>query len=287
MEVCKTACTGERVALAELHPGNVASSSASCAIQNPAPAHAKALQTVKVAVVHSATTGLDTVADEVVEFCGLLAEFSVPRGELLRVLRSYESLRTPRTSSSIERGGATIIPEAATRIHGITNEQAVRNGVAFSVASVVAMISEADIVVSHNAKFDCAMVCKLDPGRLATRQAVEKWACSLSDINWDKRGIPGGRLSLYSIADALGVARPSVERRAGGDARALLEVLRSIPSDAAIGQNMMQPRDEIARLTCMGHVLTQVRILRNYGRRLGYGDVSAVLRDRARRFPNA
>jgi DNA polymerase-3 subunit epsilon len=149
------------------------------------------------------TTGLDTTSDEVVEL-GMIKFSYLPSGEVVSVVDTFSSLNDPKKP----------IPEDAMRIHGITNEMVA--GHRIDPDLVEKFVSDAAIVIAHNANFD---------RRLAERYwaiFVDKpWACSVSQIQWRSYGFEGSRLS-YLLS---GVGMFHEAHRAVDDCRALLEVL--------------------------------------------------------------
>ena len=61
------------------------------------------------------------------------------------------------------------------------------------VVKVTNMLKTAVLVVAHNAKFDRQFVEKLSDSFKDI-----SWACSISDINWNKEGIGGVKLDYLA-----------------------------------------------------------------------------------------
>jgi DNA polymerase-3 subunit epsilon len=149
------------------------------------------------------TTGLDTTSDEVVEL-GMVKFSYLPSGEVVSVIDTFSSLHDPKKP----------IPEDATKIHGITHEMVA--GHRISPDLVEKFVSDAAIVIAHNASFDRRIA-----ERYWTIFVDKPWACSVSQVQWRSYGFEGSRLS-YLLS---GIGMFHEAHRAVDDCRALLEVL--------------------------------------------------------------
>tara|TARA_B100000902_G_scaffold94207_1_gene97169 strand:- start:1869 stop:2732 length:864 start_codon:yes stop_codon:yes gene_type:complete len=126
---------------------------------------------VKVCFLDLETTGLNKDTCKIIEFAGKLTAIDKNSGELLGIIDEYESFNDPEEN---------IDPEV-TRITGITNE--IVSGHSLDWESVSRVISNADIIVAHNASFDRAFMDRYLP---ISQDKV--WVCSVNDINWPERG---------------------------------------------------------------------------------------------------
>lgn len=167
-------------------------------------------QPTKTAIVLDVeTTGLDPTSDEVIEV-GMVKFAYLPSGQIVRIIDTFSSLNEPTRE----------IPPEATKLHHITNDMVA--GHKIDESAVDAFVSDAAIVIAHNASFDRRFTERYWPA------FVDKpWACSVSSIDWRAHGFEGSRLA-YLLA---GVGLFHEAHRAVDDCRALLEILASsLPS---------------------------------------------------------
>ena len=149
------------------------------------------------------TTGLDTTSDEVVELG--MVKFSYHRdGTVASVLDRFSSLNEPSKS----------IPEDAIKLHGITDEMVA--GQRIDVEAVNTFVSDAAVVIAHNAAFDRKFAERYWPAF-----AEKPWACSVNQIEWRSHGFEGSRLGY--LLNGIGLFHRS--HRAVDDCHALLEIL--------------------------------------------------------------
>jgi DNA polymerase-3 subunit epsilon len=130
------------------------------------------------------TTGLDVELDEVIEIALLPFEYDLRSGRVVSVLESkaLNELRDP---------GVPIPPESM-EIHGITD--AMVDGKVVDEMRLEELVRAADLVISHNAAFDCPMVER----RWKVFEEVP-WACSLTDVDWRAEGFPSGKLEFLLL----------------------------------------------------------------------------------------
>ena len=149
------------------------------------------------------TTGLDTTSDEVVELG--MVKFSYHRdGTVASVLDRFSSLNEPSKS----------IPEDAIKLHGITDKMVA--GQRIDVEAVNTFVSDAAVVIAHNAAFDRKFAERYWPAF-----AEKPWACSVNQIEWRSHGFEGSRLGY--LLNGIGLFHRS--HRAVDDCHALLEIL--------------------------------------------------------------
>lgn len=155
------------------------------------------------------TTGLDPTRDEVIEL-GMVKFAYSDRGEVTAVVETFCAFNQPSRS----------IPAEITALTGITDEMVM--GQRIDSDAVSAFVTNADIVIAHNAGFDRKFAERGWP------VFVEKcWACSVQEIEWRKHGFDGSRLG-YLLA---GAGYFHEAHRAVEDCQALLEILaRELPT---------------------------------------------------------
>ncbi len=98
--------------------------------------------TARGVVVDVETTGLDTVRDRIIEFCGVPFEFEKESGRILAVEEPVTFLQDPGRP----------IPAEVTRLTGITDDMVA--GKAIDEEAVGAMLADVGLVIAHNAGFD-------------------------------------------------------------------------------------------------------------------------------------
>jgi DNA polymerase III subunit epsilon len=108
------------------------------------------------------TTGLDTASDEVVEL-GMVKFSYHPDGTVAAVLDTFSSFNEPSRT----------IPEEAIKLHGITNEMAA--GHRIDGDAITAFVSDAAVIIAHNAAFDRKFAERYWPVF-----AGKPWACSVN-----------------------------------------------------------------------------------------------------------
>ena len=156
------------------------------------------------------TTGLDTASDEVVEL-GMVKFSYHPDGTVAGVLDTFSSLNEPSRP----------IPEETIKLHGITNEMAA--GHKIDGDAITAFVSDAAVVIAHNAAFDRKFAERYWP-----IFAEKPWACSVNQIDWRAHGFEGSRLGY--LLGGIGMFHRS--HRAVDDCHALLEILAHTISGA-------------------------------------------------------
>ena len=126
------------------------------------------------------TTGLDVETDKVIELAMVPFEFDAS-GRIYRLLPEYNGLNDPGMP----------IPEIAQQITGITDEMV--KGQAIDFAVVKQLLSQAAIVIAHNARFDRPF-CE----NLLDEFKNISWGCSIADVNWQEEGIEGVKLEFLA-----------------------------------------------------------------------------------------
>ncbi len=158
-----------------------------------------------VAIVDTETTGVEE-QDEPITVAVILAEISMPKGRLDRIVDTYYGKREPSVP----------ISSGAQQVHGLSIEDV--RGHKIDLFRLERLLRSASIVVAHNAKFDRRML----RGVLTDSDGLP-WACSMLTLRrqWDEIA---GRRSLDAICRSLGVQREDTHD-ALKDCEALLDVL--------------------------------------------------------------
>ncbi|PHR93689.1 MAG: DNA polymerase III subunit epsilon [Robiginitomaculum sp.] len=152
------------------------------------------------------TTGLNYAVDEVIEIALVPFTYGIG-GVIFEVGQPYHSLQETRQA---------ITPEI-TAITSITEEMTKGQSIDFTI--VENFVKIADLVVAHNAAFDRPFAEKI-----ADCFKGKPWACSMSQINWNKEGFEGSKLA-YLVA---GAGYFYDGHRAVNDCMATLELLATI-----------------------------------------------------------
>jgi DNA polymerase-3 subunit epsilon len=122
------------------------------------------------------TTGLSPAKDEIIELAMVPFNYG-PDGRIFEILPPFQSFQDPRNP----------IPAEITRITGI--DQSMVEGHRIEIARVEEMVSEADIIVAHNAGFDRRFL-----ERLCSAFITKPWGCSATQVSWREEGYEGSRL---------------------------------------------------------------------------------------------
>jgi DNA polymerase-3 subunit epsilon len=171
------------------------------------------------------TTGLDADTDKVIELAMVPFEFDAA-GNIYRLLPEYNGLNDPGMP----------IPEIARQITGITDEMV--KGQSIDVEAVKKLLSEAAIVIAHNARFDRPF-CE----NLLDEFKDISWACSIADVNWNEEGFEGVKLEFlaYKYGFFFEGHRATIDCQAG------IEILsRTLPQS---GERVLKRLLENARRT--------------------------------------
>lgn len=145
---------------------------------------------IKLLVLDTETTGLDSKVDEVIEFAGVLVEVENETGRIGRVIDQYSGFQQPSTP---------IKPEI-TAINGITNEMVA--GQKLDCEKITQLFESADLICAHNASFDRSMMDSffdqfLDHGQ--KERVKTPWVCSNADIDWAGHGYVSAKLELLTL----------------------------------------------------------------------------------------
>jgi len=199
------------------------------------------------------TTGLDVETDKVIELAMVPFEFDAA-GHIYRLLPEYNGLNDPGMP----------IPELAQQITGITDEMVKGKSIDFD--AVKKLLSDAALVIAHNARFDRPFCEKL----LDEFRDIS-WACSIADINWQEEGVEGVKLEFlaYKYGFFFEGHRATIDCQAG------IEILsRSLPGtgDPVLKRLLEHARQTNVRLWAEGSPFDKKDELKKRGYRWGSGE---------------
>lgn len=151
------------------------------------------------------TTGLNTAQDEIIELA--MVKFTyLPDDRIAVITDVFSSFNEPSIP----------IPEEIVELTSITDEMV--SGHRIDPDAVASFVSDAVLVIAHNANFDRKFAERYWP-----QFERKPWACSATEVEWRKHGFDGSRLG-YLLA---GVGLFHQAHRAVDDCRALIEILSS------------------------------------------------------------
>ena len=162
------------------------------------------------ALKHAAIVDVETLglapADPVIEVAVRQVAYDPLTGGLYGMTDEYTSLRDPGVP----------IPEAITALTGITDADV--KGRTIDLARLKSILT-CDLIVAHNAAFDCPRVSRL----MATGIGIPyvPWACSSVQIDWRGHGLPSASLGALCLAHGFYCEA----HRALGDVAALVYLL--------------------------------------------------------------
>ena len=128
------------------------------------------------------TTGLIPSQDKIIEIAIKCIEITKGNGQDIAIIDSYESLQDPGDP----------IPESSTQINGITDEMV--QGESIDWEYVESILNKSQLIIAHNAQFDRSF---MDLTLSLSKNKI--WACSINDIDWDKRGFKSFKQELLCI----------------------------------------------------------------------------------------
>ena len=179
---------------------------------------ASGADTRRMLVLDTETTGLDSRNEKIIELAMLSVQVDTATGLPVGGVTVYESFEDPGRP----------IPPAITEITGIDDSMV--RGQRIDDARVAQLVTEADLVVAHNAGFDRPFVEARWPVF-----ADKAWACSFAGIDWKREG--SGSAKLEFLAHERGWFYDA--HRALVDCHALLQVLAAPLTDGRTGLNRL------------------------------------------------
>ena len=133
-------------------------------------------------VLDTETTGLNRSEDKIIEIGLVEVKFNSSTGEALNAENYYTSFQDP---------GAPLSEEVKA-ITGITDEMVKGHSIDWSIVSH--LITDADLIVAHNAAFDRPFLERHVPA-----SSPKVWGCSLKQIDWGSKGYPIQKLEILGI----------------------------------------------------------------------------------------
>ncbi len=170
----------------------------------PPDARGPTVQSLRVLILDTETTGLSHASDKIIELAMLLVSVDATTGRPFGPVESFEGFEDPGMP----------IPEVARQVTGIDDDMV--RGHRLDDAQVLALLQRADLVVAHNAGFDRPFLEARFPAF-----ADKPWGCSFADIDWKALGAESAKLS--ALAQDQGWFYDA--HRALVDCHALLQVL--------------------------------------------------------------
>lgn len=181
----------------------------------------------KAVVVDVEATGADPARDEIIEL-GMVSFAYTPEGEILGLLGVYSCFQQP---------SAPITPEIAA-LTGI--DDAMVEGRSIPDGDVDAFVSDADLVIAHNAAYDRRMV-----ERRWKVFVAKCWACTMSEIDWKAEGFEGMKLGLLLLQNG----QFHAGHRATSDCHAAIELLSTVmPRSGRTGMSLLIERARRTRI---------------------------------------
>jgi len=136
----------------------------------------------KIAIfLDTETTGINFENDEIIELGMVAFEFNSETGKIFKILETFNELEQPKIEISKE----------ASEVNGITMEMV--KGHKIKDNEVEDFISNAVIILAHNAKFDRHFVEKRFPFFENTH-----WGCSIKDVSWHENGLKNRSLEFLA-----------------------------------------------------------------------------------------
>ncbi len=129
------------------------------------------------------TTGLRSDSDQIIELAMVPFEYDRASGQILQVFDAFAGFNDPGRS----------IPQAVVELTGITDDDV--RGHSIDLPEVRRIVSEADLLLAHNAGFDRPFVERLD-----SVFESKHWACTVADINWAAEGVRGAKLEYLAMS---------------------------------------------------------------------------------------
>jgi DNA polymerase-3 subunit epsilon len=165
------------------------------------------------------TTGLNYLNAEIIEIALIPFRYS-SEGKIFEVLEPFNQLQQPKTGP---------IPKEITKITGITNEMV--EGQQIDKLRLSELVSQAALVIAHNANFD---------RKFAEAEfdffAAKPWACTMSQIPWREEGMEGGKLEYLAMKSGFFYDA----HRASKDCYAGIELLsRNLPMTGRLAMTVL------------------------------------------------
>ena len=165
------------------------------------------------------TTGLNYQNAEIIEIALIPFSYS-SEGRIFEVFEPFSQLQQPKKGS---------ISNEITKITGITSKMV--EGQTIDTLRMRELVSQAALIVAHNANFD---------RKFAEAEfdffAAKPWACSMSQIPWRDEGLEGGKLEYLALKSGFFYDA----HRASTDCYAGIELLaRNLPTTGRLAMKVL------------------------------------------------
>ncbi|WP_186729075.1 3'-5' exonuclease [Sphingomonas panacisoli] len=168
----------------------------------PLPAPEGRLRTA--AIIDTETTSLDPATGSIIELAICAVTFD-GRGRIVGIGPVHDWLEDPGHP----------LPSEIVKLTGLCDQDL--SGQRIDDARVVEMLSTADLIVAHNARFDATWI-----EQRYSSLAGQAWCCSLTDVDWRGLGYEGRQLGAL-LGEAAGFFNG--RHRADSDVAALVALL--------------------------------------------------------------
>jgi DNA polymerase-3 subunit epsilon len=199
------------------------------------------------AALDTETTGLSNEKDHIIEVAVQLFRFEMPGGRIIQNLESYEGLQDPGFAVSME----------TTSLTGISPSMLVDQKIDWE--RVDELLSKADVVLAHNARFDRGFV-----DRKSRVSPAKRWACTSSQADWRAKGFKNAK--LQDVCGALGIHYEA--HRAMSDVRAMVQLIGSedvMTGKTYLAEVITNAGKEMAYLWVEGRTYDQRDLLKAHG----------------------
>ncbi|MEO9132005.1 MAG: 3'-5' exonuclease [Sphingomonas sp.] len=155
-------------------------------------------------ILDTETTSLDAATGSIIELAMCAVQFD-GRGRIVAIGPVHDWLEDP---------GQPLPPEIA-QLTGLSDADLA--GQRIDDAAARALLSDGDLIVAHNARFDAAWIERRYP-----EHAGKAWCCSLADIDWRGHGFESRQLGAL-LGEVAGYF--NTRHRADADVAALVALL--------------------------------------------------------------
>lgn len=158
-------------------------------------------------VVDSETTGLDAFRDALIELAMVPFTYDRRTGRVVQFHEPFTGLEDP---------GEPLSPEIKA-LTGLTDDDV--KGQHIDRARALEILHSAVIVIAHNASFDRSFIEGFLDVDVRERRPI--WGCSLNQVDWLAKGMPGTKLEVLTVFHGFFVGN----HRAVADATGTLHLL--------------------------------------------------------------